>query len=701
MALETITNHLIKERSPYLKSAAHQLVRWHPWHPGAFQEAQKLDRPILLDIGAAWCHWCHVIDRESYENEEISKIINENFIAIKVDRDERPDIDARYQMAVGALTGQGGWPLTAFLTPQGEVFFGGTYFPPEDAYGQPGFKRILERVIDLYTTRKVDILNDAKKLSSIFENPPAAKPRADNLNPELIENCKYALKHHFDFTHGGFGNAPKFFHPAALDFILNQYFFTKESWLRAVIEKTLTAMGKGGVYDQLGGGFHRYSVDERWVVPHFEKMSYDNAALLSVYSKAFQLFDKPFFREILRGILHWAETVMTDKQGGFYASQDADVNLHDDGDYYTWTRKEAESLLTQEESWAVLPYFDIEDQGEMHHDPSRNVLFVAREPEVLARDMESKPQEVTRRIESGKQKLLKIRGKRKTPFVDQTLYTNWNGLWIQGYFTAFRALGDSSLKNFAQKTLDRFMTKAFNQSKGMARYLGEEENLAEGFLEDQVEICAASLDAFEITADPKYLEFAKKLAQILVERFGALEGGFFDVATLKEEGHLKFRERKIQDSPTRSSNSTAISCFLRLYHLTGKKEFLETAETSLRFFYDDAKSLSHSAAGYILALDFYLKDALKVTIVGPKNHPSFAQLHKKALSYYHPHGVTFPVSEEAKNFLLDPSLIPLYESKKSVPQALVCIGKRCLPITESPEELSRLLENEKNATTGS
>ncbi len=687
MALETITNHLIKERSPYLKSAAHQPVHLHPWRPEAFQEAQKLDRPILLDIGAVWCHWCHVIDRESYENEEISKIINDHFIAIKVDRDERPDIDARYQMAVGALTGQGGWPLTAFLTPQGEVFFGGTYFPPEDAYGQPGFKRILKRIADLYATRKEDILNDAKKLTSLFENPPAAKPRSENLNPELIENCKYTLKHHFDFAHGGFGNAPKFFHPSGLEFILNQYFFTKESWLRAVIEKTLVAMGKGGVYDQLGGGFHRYSVDERWVVPHFEKMSYDNATLLSVYAKAYQIFQKPFFKEIALGILQWADHVMTDKQGGFYASQDADINLHDDGDYYTWTRKEAEAVLTQEDSWAVMPYFDIEDQGEMHHDPSRNVLFVTREPEILAREMELKPQEVIERIESGKQKLLEARGKRKTPFVDQTLYTHWNGLWIQAYFAAYRAFHDPFLKKFAQKTLDRFMTKAFNPNKGMVHSLSDEENLIEGFLEDQVEIFAGSLDAFEVTADPKYLEFSKKLAQILVERFGALEGGFFDVATLKEEGHLKFRERKIQDSPTRSANATAISCFLRLYHLTGKKEFLETAETSLRFFYDDAKSLSYSAAGYVLALDFYLKDALKITILGPKNHSSFTQLHQKALFFYHPYQAVLPASEETKNILLDPSLIPLYESKKSTARALVCLGKKCLPIAESPEGL--------------
>ena len=696
---------LLRERSPYLQSAARQPVQWYPWSPEAFQEAQRLDRPILLDIGAVWCHWCHVIDRESYENEDISKVINENFIAIKVDRDERPDIDARYQLAVGALTGQGGWPLTVFLTPQGEVFYGGTYFPPDDSYGQVGFKRILKRVAELYSTRKVDILEDTKKISSLFKNPKNKSVSKEALSTDLIENCCSLLKHHFDFTHGGFGNAPKFFHPSALEFLLNQYVLSRESWLWAVIEKTLGTMGKGGIYDQLGGGFHRYSVDERWVVPHFEKMSYDNAALLSIYSKAFQLLERPFFREIASGILRWAREVTTDaERGGFFASQDADVNLHDDGNYYTWTKREVESLLTPEEAGVFLPHFDIEAQGEMYHDPSRNVLFVAREPEILARELELKPQEVIQRIESAKRKLLAARSKRKTPFVDETLYSNWNGLWIQAYFAAYRFLKDSTLKDFALKTLDRFRATAFVEGKGMARYWREGESGTEGLLEDQTEMLAASLDAFEVTADWSYLEFAEKLARILIERFAAEGGGFFDIATAKEEGHLRFRERRIQDSPNSSANATAAKSFLRLYHLTNRTEYLDPTESLLRFFYEEAKTLTYFACGYVTALDFYLKGATRVAIAGRREDPGFKQLHETALSLYHPGLVILPLPQNSQNFFLEPVFVPLYDEAKRRGRAvaLICRGKTCLPLTESPEELVRqIMETPKDAhTTG-
>ncbi len=687
--MQTTANRLIKERSPYLKGAAHQPVNWYAWSPEVFKEAERLDRPILLDIGAAWCHWCHVIDRESYDNEEIAKFINDHFVAVKVDRDERPDIDSRYQLAVNALTGQGGWPLTVFLTPQGEVFYGGTYFPPEDRYGQPGFKRVLKQIVDLYKNRKSDVLEDAKKINSIFEESkksPSETPKAD-----LIEGTLYTLKHQFDFTHGGFGNAPKFFHPTALELLIRQYFFNRQSWLRSVIEKTLDAMGKGGVYDQLGGGFHRYSVDERWVVPHFEKMAYDNAALLSIYSNAFQFFGKPFYCEIASGIIRWVRESFSDPAGGFYASQDADINSHDDGDYYTWTQRESEALLAKEEAQALLPYYNIEAQGEMHHDPSRNVLFIAREPEVLARELELKPQEVIKRIESGKRKLLDARKKRKTPFIDQTLYTNWNGAWIRAYFAAYRALRESELKEFALKTLDRFLQKGFQPEKGMARFLADDESPREGFLEDQAEILMASIEAFEITGNTDYLNFAKKLAEILLRRFSAKSGGFYDMAETKEEGHLRFREQRIQDSPSCSPNATAALAFLKLHYLTENPEYLKKVEELLRFFHEETKALSYFAAGYVGVLDFYLKGATKIVIAGKKGDLLFRKLHETALFNFRPYTALFPLAEDSGHLTLDPSLNAVVEEAKKIKRALalVCVGKTCKPLTDSPTELEK------------
>lgn len=602
------SNRLGKERSPYLRSAAHQPVHWYPWSPEAFGEAERRDCPILLELGAVWCHWCHVMDHESYESEEIARVVNDHFIAIKVDRDERPEIDARYQLAVNALTGVSGWPLTAFLTPQGEVFYGGTYFPPEDRYGRPGFRRILKQIADLYRTRKQDILEDAKKISGLFESDQAHVSVPEKLDPAPLESCLAHLKQQFDFAHGGFGNPPKFFHPSALEFALHQYSLSKQAWIRAVIEKTLEAMGKGGIYDQLGGGFHRYSIDERWVVPHFEKLSPDNASLLLVYSKAFQVLQKPFYREIAQGILCWVRENLSDRErGGFYASQDADTNRLDDGNYYTWTRREAEALLTAEERAALLPHFDIEAQGEMSHDPSRNVLFVAKEPEILARELELKPREVSRRIESAKLKLLEARKKRRTPFVDRTLYSGWNGLWIRSMLTAASVFQDSELKEFSLKTLNRFQAEAWNPETGMTRFLAEVDPAPDGLLEDQVEMLAAAWEAFQVTAEKSYLDFAEAIAKILRDRFWGPDGGFFDTPDSKEEGHLRIRHRGIQDSSSYSPNATAARVLLNLYHVTQNQEYRERAETLLRFFYEKAKGVGYFAAAYALALDFYLK----------------------------------------------------------------------------------------------
>jgi hypothetical protein len=691
--METATNRLIRERSPYLRGAAHQPVQWFPWSPEAFREAERLDRPILLDIGAAWCHWCHVIDRESYENGEIANLINEKFVAIKVDRDERPDIDSRYQLAVGALTGQGGWPLTAFLTPRGEVFYGGTYFPPEDRYGQPGFKRILKRIAELYLTRKEDILGDAKKISALFEAQRTVPASQEGLSPALLEGCLETLKHQFDFAHGGFGNAPKFFHPTALELALDQSFFLRASWLRAVVEKTLDGMGKGGVYDQLGGGFHRYSVDERWIVPHFEKMSYDNASLLSVYAKAYLLFGKPHYKEIAEGIIGWAGEAMTDAlEGGFYASQDADINLHDDGDYYTWTRREAEALLTKEEAQAVLPHFNIEEQGEMLHDPSRNVLFIAREPEMLARELELKLQEVIQRIASAKKKLLDARRKRKTPFVDQTLYTHWNALWIRAYFSAYRALHLPELKDFALTTLNRFMGRGFQPEKGMVRFLSEEAVPAEGILEDQAEMLAASLEAFEMTGESAYLDFSRQLAGLVLKRFAAEGGGFFDIATPREEGHLRFQERRIQDSPSCAANATLASALLRLFHLTGESDYRDSAERLLRYFLEEAKGVSYFAAGYFLGLDFFLRGAAKIVVLGKKTDPLFSRLHESALFAFHPHSVVVPLTHESQRALLDEETrrrLEEAEAGSGLASAVVCTENVCKPVTHDPQELAR------------
>ena len=374
-----VVNGLHSARSAYLRSAQHQPVDWQEWSPDAFSKAQQQDKPILLDIGAVWCHWCHVMDRESYDQPETAALINQHFIAIKVDRDERPDVDARYQAAVAAISGGGGWPLTAFLTPAGKPFFGGTYFPPVDAHGRPSLRRVLATMAEAFYDRRDEVEESALSVMAAIEaNETFAEPGTAP-GSSVVDAILVATLGQFDPRHGGFGSQPKFPNSAALDLLLDTGArpgpYAEQSRLAAMV--TLEKMSKGGIYDHLAGGFHRYSVDERWVVPHFEKMSYDNSALLRNYVHAWQSTGENECARIARECIGWIDLDLSDRQrGGFYSSQDADFSPDDDGDYFTWTRAEAAAVLTAEELAVVEPFFHIGPLGDMHHNPQKNVLHI-------------------------------------------------------------------------------------------------------------------------------------------------------------------------------------------------------------------------------------------------------------------------------------------------------------------------------------
>ncbi len=369
------TNQLEAASSSYLRSARHQPVHWHAWGEAAFARAQSENKPILLDIGAVWCHWCHVMDRESYEDPEIARIINDHFVAVKVDRDERPDVDTRYQAAVSAISGQGGWPLTAFLTPDGRPYFGGTYFPRDDRYGRPGFGRVLLTMAQVWRERRDEALESAASVMSAIEHNESFSSRGGDLTLALVDKITASAVAQFDARNGGFGSQPKFPHPAILDLLLEAALNRGNAEARQAFTVTLEQMARGGVYDQLAGGFHRYSVDERWVVPHFEKMLYDNTELLRNYVHGYQSFVRIDFRKTAEEIIAWLDAVLTDRErGGFYASQDADINLDDDGDYFTWTLDEARAVLDADELSVASLYWDIGELGDMHHNPAKNVL---------------------------------------------------------------------------------------------------------------------------------------------------------------------------------------------------------------------------------------------------------------------------------------------------------------------------------------
>src|SRR5579884_2604330 len=370
-------NRLAAATSAYLRSAAHQPVEWYPWGEEAFARARAEDRPLLLDVGAVWCHWCHVLDRESYEDPEVAAIINQHFVAVKVDRDERPDVDVRYQNAVSSISGQGGWPLTAFLTPQGKPFYGGTYFPPDDHYGRPSFKRVLLAISDAYREKHGEVVEQAQMVENAISHAESLSGGYAQFSSTVITAIVDSALKMFDPDHGGFGSAPKFPHASAIDLIIDQYVRSGDDKLRQVFVTTLEKMARGGVYDQLGGGFHRYSVDERWFVPHFEKMCYDNSELLKNYVHAYQATGSDFFAGVARDIIRWMDEWLSDRErGGFYASQDADYSMDDDGDYFTWTSQEARAVLSEEEVQVASLHYDINEIGEMHHNPAKNVLFV-------------------------------------------------------------------------------------------------------------------------------------------------------------------------------------------------------------------------------------------------------------------------------------------------------------------------------------
>jgi uncharacterized protein YyaL (SSP411 family) len=691
-------NRLKTSASPYLRSAAHQPIDWHEWGEPAFARAKSEDKPILLDIGAVWCHWCHVIDRESYENVEIAKIINEHFVPVKVDRDERPDVDSRYQAAISAISGQGGWPLTGFLLPDGKPFFGGTYFPPEDQMGRPGFRRLLLAVADSYRNKRAELERAANSLSDAVAQAELFTGARADFDLSIVDAQIKSITQLFDIKNGGFGRAPKFPHASAIDLILERYQQTKEKHLLAMAETTLEKMARGGVYDQLAGGFHRYSVDERWLVPHFEKMSYDNSELLKNYLRGWQVTQNPFLRETAEGIIGWVNEVLSDQEnGGFYASQDADYSLDDDGDYFTWSLEELRAALLPDEARLMELYYDVEAHGEMHHNPAKNVLWIARDFAEIAKQLGLDESTVRLTIAGAKGKMLAARLPRPTPFVDTTMYVSWNAMFVSAYFEAARILGGSLGANcriFALKTLDRMLKEVWSESRGFGHRIGGPA--LEGSLDDQVFSVLALLDAYEATLDPRYFTAAQKTMDLAMARYGDAEaGGFFDrPSDAAPMGGLDVRRKPFQDSPTPSANSVAAIALVRMHAFTGDDRYYSFAKKTLEAFAGIAPQYGLFAATYGLAATLFANHPLQVVITGSANNPSAQALEAAAHRVFRLGKSVLRVTPETSQLHLAGALketLPHLPKNKSL--ALVCTGSTCLPPTSDPQQLTALLEN--------
>jgi uncharacterized protein YyaL (SSP411 family) len=699
-------NALADAASAYLRSAMHQSVEWHEWGEEAFARAKAEDKPVLLDIGAVWCHWCHVMDRESYENSETAKIINKHFVAVKVDRDERPDVDTRYQAAVQAISGQGGWPLTAFLTPEGKPYFGGTYFPPEDRHGRPGFPRVLLTMAESFIKRRDEVNDSAGSVMAAIEHNESFSGRAGNPGPELVAKLVASVLKQFDARSGGFGSQPKFPHSGAIDLLLDASSRVSvgpngdagEQAKRAALV-TLEKMSRGGIYDHLAGGFHRYSVDERWVVPHFEKMAYDNSELLKNYVHAFQTYVEPESARVAKEIIRWMDEWLSDRErGGFYASQDADFSLDDDGDYFTWTRDEAAAVLDPEELAVASAYYDIGEIGDMHHNPAKNVLHVRGTLEGVAKSNSVSLDVAKELLSSAKAKMYATRLKRPTPYVDKTVYVGWNGMCISAYLEAGRVLDMPEVRDFALKSLDRVLASAWNRENGMAHVVAYGERPGQrvaGVLDDYALLGNAALDAWEATGEMHYYQAAEEIAESLIKRFyDPVGGGFFDTeATAEGEqrlGALTVRRKPLQDTPTPAGNATAAALLLRLEALNGREDYAVKAQETLETFAGIVEHFGLYAATYGLALERMVQRAVQVCVIG--DDAEARRLEAVALARY---AVNKSVIRFRREHLASLPLalaetlphLPDLKNASSGSFAVVCNGKGCLPPVRTVDEL--------------
>jgi uncharacterized protein len=618
---------------------------------------------------------------------------------VKVDRDERPDVDSRYQSAISSISGQGGWPLTGFLLPDGRPFFGGTYFPPDDHMGRPGFRRVLLAVAESYRSKREELERAAGSLADAVARAEMFTGARANFDAAVVDAQISSITQLFDIKNGGFGQAPKFPHAAALDLVLERYQQTGEKHLRAMVESSLEKMARGGVYDQLAGGFHRYSVDERWLVPHFEKMSYDNSELLRNYLHGWQVTQNPFLRQTAEGIIAWVNLVLSDQvNGGFYGSQDADYSLDDDGDYFTWTLEELRAALDPTEARIMELYYDVEAHGEMHHNPAKNVLWIARDPAEIAAQLGLAETAVREVIATAREKMLAARIPRPTPFVDQTMYVSWNATFVSAYLDAAGVLDglvSESSRRFALKTLDRMLKEVWSETRGFAHRIGGPA--LDGSLDDQIFGALALLDAFETTLNSRYFDAAKKTLDLAIARYGDPEGGgFFDrPSDAAPMGGLDVRRKPFQDSPTPGANSAAAIALLRLYAFSGEERHRDFAEKTLEAFAGIAPRYGLFAATYGLAATLFTNHPLQIVITGAVDDWVAQSLELTARRHFRFGKAVLRVTPDTNTVHLAGALqetLPHLPADKAV--AVVCAGQTCLPPASDATQLAALFERD-------
>jgi uncharacterized protein YyaL (SSP411 family) len=665
------TNNLIKETSPYLLQHAHNPVEWFAWGEEAFAKAKAEDKPVLVSIGYSACHWCHVMEHESFEDEETARIMNEHFVNIKVDMEERPDVDRIYMDFVQLTTGRGGWPLNVFLTPDKLPFFGGTYFPPDRRYNMPSFQQVLLSIDEAWRTKRDELLHSANDVLGEMRRIGIAEFSPIGLNLDQLDSAFVSFTRSFDHTNGGFGGAPKFPSSMALEFLLRYYKRTKDETALEIVKKTCDKMAHGGIYDQLGGGFHRYAVDAVWLVPHFEKMLYDNAQLIRIYLHLFQATKDEFYKRIAVETLEYVKREMTDAQGGFYSTQDADSEGVE-GKFFVWTPAEIEEILGAEDAQIFNFYYDVSEEGNFEE---KNILNVNYTISATATALKISEERLTEVLERGRKMLFEEREKRIKPFRDEKILTAWNGLMLAAFAEASAILDNQDYLEIAKRNAD-FILENLQKDGYLLRTWKDGQAKLNAYLEDYADFADGLTELYQASGETKYLQEAKRLTDLMITEFWDAEAGaFYFTANNHEE--LLIRTKDYYDNATPSGNSAAADVLLKLAKLAGEEKYEKFAVTVLRLVAPQIRRYPQAFGRVLSTLEFYLNPTREIVIIGEKGNG----LEREVWREFLPEKVVV-LSENAEK---DAESIPLLRERKMIegkPTAYVCEDFVCQkPVT--------------------
>ncbi len=675
-------NRLIDETSPYLLQHANNPVEWYPWGPEALERAEKEDKPIFLSIGYAACHWCHVMERESFEDPEVAAVMNRLFVCIKVDREERPDLDAIYMQAVVAVSGSGGWPMSVFLTPDLKPFYGGTYFPPEDRGGLPSFRRVLESTEGAYRKRKNEVVASADQLVEHIKQGAAFQGDQDPLTEEMLDTAFKRLAPNIDTEYGGFGTSVKFPQPMVHEFLLRYGDRSGEPTAQVMVDLTLDRMARGGIYDHIGGGFHRYSTDQAWLVPHFEKMLYDNALLIRLYLHAYQALGRPEYRRVVEETVGYVLRDMRDPSGAFYTAQDADSEGVE-GIFYTWKRSELIAVLGQEAGELFCKVYGVTEEGNFE---GASILFLPQELPKLAEEMGIVEDDLLSKLNESKAKLLTLRGERVWPMRDEKVLTGWNALMLGSLAEAASVLGRADYLEAATANATFLLESLKNADGRLLRTYRDGKAKLLGYLEDYAFLVDGLLTLYEATFEPKWLWEAKGLADAMLDLFWDDESASF-YSTGHDHEELLVRPQEFSDNALPSGASAAALALQRLSTLVGTPKYAETAQKALRAMRSTMMAQPVGYGHWLCGLDFALSTPKEVVIVGDRSEAGTVALLDAVYSKFIPNKVVAGMASEDDPIAEELGLLEGRVLIGGKPTAYVCQNYACqMPVTD-PEAL--------------